>query len=263
MAQGPRGFIIVRMKLEGQVAWITGGARGIGGAVAVELASHGADIAIFDILPENAAAEVMEAVKRAGRRVVFVQGDVSQRADCERALEESTRALGPVSILVNNAAFSIRKPLLDLEVSDVERTWAVTLWGVFHCSQLAARVMAQHGRGNIVMISSVHAERAFVRSTAYNAAKVAVNKMAETWAVELAAHGIRVNIIEPGWTDTPGERSFYSEQQIKEQGGKLLMGRLARPEEIAKAVAFLASSDSSYITGATLRVDGGLVLPSA
>lgn len=251
------------MKLKGQVAWITGGARGIGGASAVELASHGADIAIFDLLPESAAAAVMEAVRGHGRRVVFVQGDVSQRADCERALEESTRELGPVSILLNNAAFSIRKPLLELDVTDVERTWGVTLWGVFHCSQLAARQMARHGRGSIVMISSVHAERAFARSTAYNAAKVAVNKMAETWAVELAPHGIRVNVIEPGWTDTPGERSFYTEQQIVEQGSKLLMGRLGKPEEIARAVAFLASDDASYITGATLRVDGGLVLPPA
>lgn len=249
------------MTLQGEIAWITGGARGIGAAAAVELAASGADIGILELLPESDAREVLDAVKAAGRRAVYVQGDVSNRDDCRRALDAITRELGPVTILVNNAAFSIRKPMLELDPADVEKTWAVTLWGVFHASQLAARQMAQHRKGNIVMISSVHAERAYARSTAYNAAKAAVISMAETWAVELAQYGIRVNSIEPGWTNTPGERKFFTDAQITEQGKKLLMGRLADPSEIAKAVAFLASPNASYITGATLRVDGGLVLP--
>jgi len=111
----------------------------------------------------------------------------------------------------------------------------------------------------MVMISSVHAVRPYAVSTAYNAAKAGLNHMARTWAVELAAHGIRVNIIEPGWIDTAGERTFLSEEEIRKRGKKLLMGR---PEEIAKGVLYLVSpEDSSYVTGTTLRIDGGYVLP--
>jgi len=140
----------------------------------------------------------------------------------------------------------------------------VILWGTFHCSQFAARQMAASGRGgSIVMISSVHAERAFPRSTSYNGAKAAVNQMALTWAAELAPHRIRVNVIEPGWTDTPGERTFYTEEQIREEGARLPLGRLGTPAEIARAARFLVSPDASYITGAILRVDGGIVLPKA
>jgi glucose 1-dehydrogenase len=122
-------------------------------------------------------------------------------------------------------------------------------------------MIRQGGGGSIVMISSVHAFRPYANSSAYNGAKAAVNQMAFTWAIEVAPQGIRVNVIEPGWIDTPGERSSASEAAIEEAAGKLLMGRLGRAEEIAKAVVFLASDDASYITGACLRVDGGFVLP--
>jgi glucose 1-dehydrogenase len=179
----------------------------------------------------------------------------------ERMMEETASRFGSVDILINNAAKSIRKPLIELEVADVEKVWNVILWGTFHCSQLAARRMVAQGTGgNIVMISSVHASRAFPNSTAYNGAKAAVNHMAATWASELANDRIRVNVIEPGWIDTPGEREFFTEEQIREEGRKLPMKRLGTPEEIARAVRFLVSEDGSYITGACLRVDGGIVL---
>jgi glucose 1-dehydrogenase len=166
-----------------------------------------------------------------------------------------------VDILVNNAAFSVRKPFLELTVEEVERTWAVSQWGVFHCSQAAARQMvAQGGGGNIVVVSSVHSFRPYPNAMSYNAAKAAINQMAATWAVELAPYRIRVNILEPGWTDTPGERQFYSEEELARHGESLLMGRLATAQEMARAVLFLASDDSSYMTGACLRVDGGFVL---
>ena len=122
-------------------------------------------------------------------------------------------------------------------------------------------MVKQNQGGAIVSISSVHAYRPFPRSTAYNAAKAAVNHMSGTWAAELAQYGIRVNVIEPGWVDTPGERAFFTEEQIREEGKKLPLGRLARPEEIAEAACYLASEQSSYVTGTVLRVDGGFVLP--
>jgi glucose 1-dehydrogenase len=162
--------------------------------------------------------------------------------------------------LVNNAAINIRAPFLETQSADVERVWSVIVAGTFHCTQLAARAMvAQGGGGAVVMVSSVHAERGYANSTAYNGAKAAVNHMARTWAAELAPHRIRVNCVEPGWTDTPGERNFFTEEQIQEQGAKLPWGRLATPDEIASAISYLVQA--AYITGSVLKVDGGLTLP--
>lgn len=251
------------LKLSGKVAIITGAAQGIGRATALELARNGADVTVNDLSrQQEKGLQVVREIQQLGRRALFVEGNVADRSHDERIVKETTAVLGRVDILVNNAAASIRKPLLELEVGDVETTWGTSLWGVFHCSQLAARQMVKQGQGgNIVNISSVHAYRPFPNSTAYNGAKAAINQMAFTWAVELARYNIRVNIIEPGWTDTPGERRVATEEEICEKGKQLLMGRLGRPEEIAKGVAFLVSEDASYITGTCLRIDGGIVLP--
>lgn len=250
------------MKLKDKVAIVTGASRGIGRATAIELARNGADVTVNYAAHGEEAVEVARQIERLGRRALVFQGDVADRASSERMVEETVRAFGHLDVMVNNAAYSVRKPLVELDVADVERTWAVSLWGVFHCSQLAARQMVKQGSGgSIVVVSSVHASRPFPNDTAYSAAKAAVNQMARTWAVELVQYGIRVNVLEPGWTDTPGERRFYSEEQLREGGKDVPLGRLARPEEMAKAVLFLVSEeDSSYMTGACLRVDGGFTL---
>lgn len=249
------------MKLCDRVAIVTGASRGIGRATALELARNGADVAVNFAKHGDEALDVVREIERLGRRAIAFQADVGDRRQVEGMFEEAIRAFGRLDILVNNAAFSIRKPLLELEVEDVERTWAVSLWGVFHCSQLAARRMVEQGGGNIVVISSVHASRPYLNASAYNAAKAAINHMARTWAAELSQHRIRVNIIEPGWTDTPGERRFNTEEEIQAGGSKVPIGRLARPEEIARGVLFLVSEeDSSYITGSCLRIDGGFAL---
>jgi glucose 1-dehydrogenase len=120
--------------------------------------------------------------------------------------------------------------------------------------------MAANGGGNMVVVSSVHSFRPYPGASAYNGAKAAVNQMAATWAVELAGYGIRVNVLEPGWTDTPGERAFHSEEDLATAGSALLLGRLATAEEMARAAVFLASEDSSYMVGGVLRVDGGYSL---
>ena len=251
------------MKLAGKVGLVTGAARGIGAATAIELARNGADVMVNDIAPRETAQGVLDEIASLGRRAVFFQGDVADRSSDERMVEETVAEFGRLDILVNNAAKSIRKTLLDLEVADVARVWDVMLWGVFHCSQLAARQMVKQGQGgNIVMISSVHAKMAYRTSTAYNCAKAGINHMARTWAVELAQFGIRVNMVEPGWIDTPGERAHFTEEVLQEEGKKLLLGRLGRPDEIAKAVLYLVSDDAAYATGTALRVDGGFVLPT-
>jgi glucose 1-dehydrogenase len=251
------------MSLDGKVALITGGARGIGQATAAELARSGADVVFCDVCDELKAAETLSKIRQHERRARFIRADVGDRASVETMFREIIGDFGRMDILVNNAARNIRKPLVDLEIEDVEKVWSVALWGVFHCSQLAARQMTRQHSGSIVVISSVHADQPFPNNTAYNGAKAAVSHMARTWAAELVSEGIRVNVIEPGWTNTPGERTLYSEDEIEREGKKLPMGRLASPAEIANAVRFLVSDDASYITGSCVRVDGGLLLPKA
>jgi glucose 1-dehydrogenase len=147
----------------------------------------------------------------------------------------------------------------------VERVLAVSQFGVFHCCQMAARQMvkqAQAGRpgGKITIISSVMEELCRPRSAAYNMAKGAINRLGQTMAAELAPYRINVNIVNPGWIDTPGERRFATEDEIRAQGPRIPWGRIGTPEDIAHAVAFLSSPEADYVTGATLRVDGGYVL---
>lgn len=239
-------------------ALITGAAQGIGQAIAIELARRGADIVVADIA---SADQTLSILKSQNTRTLYAQTDVSSRPAMEQLFHRIQTEFGGLDILINNAVKSIRKPLIDLSVEDVEATWSVALWGVFHATQLAARMMiAQNQPGNIVTISSVLAHVPYVNSSPYNGAKAAINQMTRTWALELAPHRIRVNAIEPGWIDTPGERSFATEQQLREEAAKLPLGRLGRAEEIAKAAAFLVSEDASYITGSILQVDGGISL---
>ena len=250
------------MKLKDKVAIVTGASRGIGRAIAVDLARNGADVTVNYNRHAGEAEEVAREIESLGRRALIVQGSVADRDANAHMVEETVRQFGRLDILVSNAAYSIRKPFLELEPEDVEKTWAVSLWGVFHSCQLAARQMVaeKHG-GSLVVISSVHAFRPYPNSTTYNGAKAAINQMAYTWARELMQYGIRVNVVEPGWTDTPGERNFATEEQLQAGGKTIPIGRLARAEEIAKGVSFLVSEeDASYITGSCLRIDGGFVL---
>lgn len=256
-----RTRLLESMHLANKTALITGGASGIGQATAIELARQGADVAICDIAPPARAAQIIDTIENIGRRALYFQANVSDRRRVAEILKQVRRSFGHTDILINNAGLNIRKPLLDLNVADVEKIWSVILWGVFHCTQLVARQMVAEGHGgSVVIISSVHASRPFAGSSAYDGAKAAINHMASVWAIELAQYKIRVNVIEPGWIDTPGERKTYSDDQIRKQGKKLLLGRLGRPEEIASAVSFLVSDQASYVTGISLRVDGGFVL---
>lgn len=249
------------MTLAGKVAVVTGGARGIGQAVCATLAARGANVVFCDVCPESEAEQTLAAIRSSGTDGLFCRADVSDRDGVGAMIRTVLERFGRLDILVNNAALNIRKPFLELSPEDVQCVWNVSLWGVFHCSQAAARHMVDQGSGSIIMISSIHADRAFPLSTAYNGAKAAVNHMARTWAAELAPSGVRVNIVEPGWTDTQGERAFHTEEQIAEAGLRLPMRRLAKASEIAACVAFLASEEASYVTGACLRADGGSSLP--
>ncbi len=248
------------MKLKGKTALVTGASRGIGRAIAVEYAREGANIVVNYARHRDEAESAAEEVRGLGREALAWGADVGDRGQVRAMFEAAVAEFGRVDIVVANAAFSVRKPLLELSVEDVERTWAVSLWGVFHTCQEAAWHMAEKGGGNIIVVSSVHSFRPYPLASPYNGAKAAVNQMAATWAVELAAKRIRVNVLEPGWTDTPGERAYYSEDELAEGGAEVLVGRLADAREVARAAVFLASEDSSYVVGSVLRVDGGYSL---
>jgi glucose 1-dehydrogenase len=252
---------MLAMTLAGKVALVTGANRGIGRGCALELARAGADVAVNYRSHAEEAGEVAAAVRALGRRAIVIQADVSDRAADEAMVERTAAELGRLDILVANAALSIRKPFLELSESDAVATFATTFWGAFHCAQFAAREMVRRGEGGaIVFIGSVHAVLPMRNSVPYNAAKAALNHMARTIASELAGARIRVNVVEPGWTDTPGERGFATEEQLREGAAHLPLARLGTSEEIGKAVAYLASDDAAYITGTVLRIDGGYTL---
>ncbi len=250
--------------LSGKVSIVTGSSRGIGRGVAIELARAGADVAVnYRTHPEE-AEETAAAVRQLGREATVLQADVSDRAQVEALVAQTRERFGRLDILVANAAFSIRKPFLDLTAEDVGRTWAVSLWGVFHSCQAAARALVEQGHGGkLVIISSVHAFIPYTTALAYNAAKAGINNMGYTMAAELAEHCINVNIIEPGWIDTPGERQFFSEADLAAAAARLPWRRLGTIQDIGQAVVFLCSPAADYITGACLRVDGGIWLPGS
>jgi glucose 1-dehydrogenase len=252
-------------RLEGKVALVTGASRGIGRGVALQMAKEGADVLVNYRTHLQEAEEVADRITALGRRALVWQADVADREAVSCMFDAAVEGLGHIDIAVANAAFSIRSPVIDADWKDILRTIQVSQFGVFHTCQMAAQQMVRQVRdgrkgGKIVIISSVHEELSPPGSAAYNMSKGAINRLGETMAAELARYRINVNTINPGWIDTPGERRFYSEGDLQEHGKHIPWERLGTPEDIAKAAVFLASEDADYVTGATLRVDGGYVL---
>jgi glucose 1-dehydrogenase len=249
-------------RLAGKVALVTGASSGIGRATALMLAREGADVAInFLTLPESAEALALE-IQALGRKALLLRVDVADQLAVEDMVREAAAALGGLDLLVTAAAYSDREPFHTAEMAGFRRTVDVTLWGAFYTLRAAANIMIPQGKGgSIVVVGSPHAIHAIPTCMAYNMAKAALDQMARTAALELIQHRIRVNIVHPGWTDTPGERKFFSEDVLQKAGAALPWGRMARPEEIARAIVFLLDPASDYITGTTLAVDGGSQLP--
>lgn len=251
----------MEIDLSGKVALITGSSRGIGRGCALEMARAGADITLNYRQDAKGAESVAEEVRAIGQDVLIVQADVADRAAVDRMVAETVERFGHLDVVVCNAYYSKRLPFLELPVEEMRRCLDVTLWGTFHAAQSGARQMVKQGKGgSMVFISSLFAFIAYPTAVPYTTAKAGVNHMAATIANELTSHGIRVNAIQPGWTDTPGERQYTDEEEMKEGAKKLPFGRLATIEEMGQAATFLCSDAASYITGATLRVDGALAL---
>ena len=248
-------------RLEDKIALVTGASRGIGRGIALCFAEEGADVLVNYRTHPDEAQEVVSAITRIGRRALPWQTDVAERAQVEAMVEGTINHFGRLDIAVANAAYSVRQPVIEADWEDVQRVIAVSQWGVFHTCQLAAQQMvAQGAGGKIIIISSIHAELPFARSAAYNMAKAAINHLAATMANELARQHINVNVINPGWIDTPGERAFATEEELARGGRRIPWGRLGTPHDIGRSAAFMASDDADYITGSCLRVDGGFML---
>jgi glucose 1-dehydrogenase len=251
------------MKLLGKKALVTGAGRGIGRGCALELARAGADVAVNDRVRTAQAEAVVAEIQALGRQAFLVEGDVFARPSCEAVVSRALEALGCIDILVSNPAFSRRAPFLEYDPEMFDRVLQGTLTGGFHMGQLVARHMAQRGGGKIVYISSVHVRIPYAHSAAYNAAKAGLNNLAFTMAGELAPHRINVNVIEPGWIDTPMEHETFGSEALAKAAPTLPWGRLGTPADIGKAAVFLASDDADYVTGAALLVDGGFRLRGA
>jgi glucose 1-dehydrogenase len=254
----------MKIDLSGKVALITGSSRGIGRGCAVEMAAAGADIAINYHSHADDAENVAQEVRAHGQRAVTIGADVGDRTAVDRMIKETVGALGKVDIIVCNAYYSEREPFLDMSIDGMKKTLDVSLWGAFHTAQSGARQMvAQGSGGSLLFISSVMSFMPFSGSLAYSTAKAGMNHMSSIIAAEMLEHRIRVNVIEPGWTDTPGERQFSTEQQIIEGGKSLPWGRMGTIQDLGQAATFLCSDAADYITGANLRVDGGFWLQQA
>lgn len=259
-------------RLEDKVALITGSARGIGRGIALCLAEEGAHIVVNDLAPASRPGTVDASATAAeitalGRRALAHYADISDREAVAGLFAAAIEHFGRVDIVVANAALSIRQPVIEASWEGVLRTLEVTQFGVFHTCQAAAQHMAgRGGPGKIIIIGSILAELPMPTSAAYNMAKAAVNHLGRTLAAELTSYRVNVNIINPGYIDTPGERAFASEEQIQRAGAAIPWGRMGTPRDIGRAAAFLASEDADYITGTVLQVEGGyrlgLQLPS-
>jgi glucose 1-dehydrogenase len=172
------------------------------------------------------------------------------------------RDLGHLDIFVSSAVYSDREPFYTANMAGFRKTIEVSMWGAYYALRACANAMiARKEGGRVVIVSSPHAKIAFPNAMAYNMAKAALDQMARTAALELLAHDIRVNIIYPGWTDTPGERKYFTEEVLRQAGKQTPMGRLATAEEIAHGIFFLVDPATQYMTGSTLIMDGGLALP--
>lgn len=250
------------MSLKDKVALVTGASRGIGRAIAEAMAQAGADVAINYHSHGDEAEAVAAVVRGAGRRAILCHGDVADLGVMEKIVGQVTIELGRLDVAVANAAFSERELFYKADLAKFRRAIDVTMWGAFNLFRAAAQTMiAQGGGGSILGISSPHAFVPVPNSMAYNMAKAALDHMARTAAIELIPHRIRVNLVHPGWIDTPGERRFASEEEIVQGSARLPWGRMGRPDEIARAVVFLCDPASDYITGSSLLIDGGITLP--
>jgi glucose 1-dehydrogenase len=247
--------------LQGKCVAITGGDQGIGRSIAERLAQDGADVAICYRANQAGATEVVNGIVATGRRAIAIQCDVGKLADGQQFIAESVRHLGKVDILVNNAGLERRADFWDATEADYDAVLNVNLKGLFFLTQAFVRHrMESRSGGRIMNISSVHEELPFPHFASYCVSKGGVKMLTRNLSIELAPLGITINSIAPGAIETPINRNLMADPaKLNAVLQNIPLRRLGQPSDVASAAAFLASDESSYITGTTLFVDGGLL----
>ena len=249
------------MQLDGKVALVTGAQQGIGRGIALAFAEAGADVAVNWLDDEAAARDVAASVAGHNRRAITIRADMARLDEVREMVDAVVAEFGGIDILVNNAGVFPRVDFLEMQESDWDFVHDVNLKGAVFCAQAAAKAMIAAGRpGAIVNLASGAAFRGSPRGVHYVASKGGVVSMTKQMALELAPHRIRVNAIAPGLTDTAQPRYGSTEAEIAEMAAANPLGRIATPEDIARAALFLASDDAGFVTGHTLHVNGGSYL---
>jgi glucose 1-dehydrogenase len=247
------------MRLAGKCALVTGSSSGIGRAIAQAFAREGADVVVHYDREEDEADELVDELRKLGRRAIAIQADVGVTAEAQRLVGEAINALGHLDVLVNNAGVEVRGPFVDVTEEQYDFVLGVNLKGAFFAAQAAARHMIERGGGRIINITSIHEDIAFLEFATYAASKGGMRMFMRAVCQELAPHAITVNDIAPGAIATPiNKRTLGDGNLLQELQSVIPAGRLGEPEEVAAVAVFLASDEAAYVTGSTYYVDGGM-----
>jgi len=251
---------MIKMKLEGKKAIVTGGSRGIGRAIALMYAKEGADVLVNYHSNDAAAKETVAEIEKLGRKAVAVAADVANYKSAQNMVDECVKQLGGVDILVNNAGVSKPSMLLKMKEEDWDAIMDIHLKAAFNTSQAAGRYMKEKKYGKIINVISTAGIFGTIGQINYASAKAGIIGFTKSASRELGRYGINVNVICPGITKTEMTGKLQTDEKLKKiYEGRIQLGRFAEPEEISPAFVFLASDDASYITGQVLGVDGGYI----
>lgn len=245
------------MKLRSVSSIVTGGGRGIGHAISIALAREGADVAIIALKDLENAEKTVQEVKQLGRQAIALKTDITDKKSVDNMVRKVIEKFNKIDLLVNNAGLIIRAPLEKVTIEDWDRVVAVNLRGVFLCSMAVGNEMIKGKKGNIINIIGAAAHRCFAEGGAFGPSKAGIISLTKQMAVEWGKYNIRVNGVSPGPILTPETEKRLKDEDLRRRITKIPLSRIGTPEEIANAVVFLASEDSSYTTGQTIIVDGG------
>jgi 3-oxoacyl-[acyl-carrier protein] reductase len=246
-------------RLEGRAAVVTGGGRGIGRGICLAFAKEGADVIVNYASKDQPAQEVVEMIRKMGRKGVAIKGNVAVKTEAEKIIQTAIDNFGKIDILVNNAGVSKPNMLYKMTEEQWDEVIDIQLKGPFLCTQIAAKYMMERKSGKIINVTSSAGLWGTKGQINYSSAKGGIIALTKSAARELAGYGITVNVVQPGYVSTEMTEKIRTDPKLKEiYTGRILLGRFSEPEEVAQTFVFLASDDANYITGQLICVDGGL-----
>ena len=242
-----------------KVALVTGSSRGIGRAIAIELAKNGIDVVVNNLENPQEGFEVVNEINKIGQRAIYIQADVSDSNKVEKMIKKIIKEFGRIDILINNAGITRDKMLEDMDIDLWNRVISVNLTGTFNCTKSVIKYMKKPGGGKIINVSSISAETGNIGQSNYSASKGGVISFTKTVAKEYAMYGIIVNAVAPGVIETKMLETI-PEKVMQKVLSQIPLGRTGKPEEVAKLVSFLVSDDANYITGQVININGGIYM---